>query len=146
MSARVIPDGAAISNHFAVSFSPHVVEANATSVDGLGDEVEVVDGPDGRGYSTGKAMRKDLTVAIPIHDPANALFHAWKEKCENGAAGHQATGTVTIMTSGDVPVEIFELSNCICKQFEATGMKLDGAEVAVNTFTISYSRAKRIGP
>lgn len=146
MSARVIPDGAGVTNHFSASFAPHVTEANLVGVEGIGDETEVVDGPDGRGYATGKATRRDITVMIPVHDPANALFHAWKEKCENGAIGHACTGTVTVMTAGDVPVEIWELTNCICRTVEATGMKLDSAEVAVNTFTISVARCKRIGP
>lgn len=146
MGARTIPDGAGVTNHFAVSFAPHVSEANVTSVGGLGDEVEVIDGPDGRGYSTGKASRRDLTVVIPAHDPANSDFHAWKEECENGADGHAVTGTVTVADAADNAVEIWELENCICKMVESTDMSLDGAEVAQNTFTVSYARAKRIGP
>lgn len=145
MGARTIPDGAGVTNHFAVSFSPHVNEANVTQVTGLGDELEVIDGPDGRGYMTGKATRRDLTVVIPAHDPAAAEFHAWKEKCENGAPGHPGSGTVTVMDAADNPVAIWELENCLCRTVEANDMNLDGAEVAVETFTISYARAKKIG-
>jgi hypothetical protein len=146
MGARTIPDGAGVTNHFSVSFAPHVVEANATGVDGIKDEVEVIDGPDGRGYATGKASRQDLVVSLPAHDPANADFHAWKELCENGGIGHQATGVITIMTAADTAVEIWELENCILKMVEAPGMSLDSAEVAINKWTISYARAKHIGP
>lgn len=146
MGARTIPDGAAVSNHFSVSFPPHVIEANATAVGGLGDEVEVIDGPDGRGYSTGKATRRDITVAIPVHDPANAAFHAWKEAVENGAPGHAVTGTVTLQDAGDNPIEIWETENSICRMGETSDMSLDGAEVQITTFTISVARAKRVGP
>ncbi len=146
MSARTIPDGAGVTNHFSASFAPHVEEANLTALSGLGDEVEVIDGPDGRGYSTGKASRRDLTVSIPSHDPANKAFHAWKELCENGGANHNVTGTVTQADAADTPIEIWELTNCICKMVEATDMDINGAEVAINTFTISYARAKRVGP
>lgn len=146
MSARIIPDGAGVTNHFSVSFPPHVVEANVTGLSGLGDETEVVDGPDGRGYATGKASRGDMTVMIPCHDPACAQFHAWKDACENGAVGHAVTAVVTVMTAGDVPVSIWEVTNCICKSVTTTDMKLDSGEVAVDSFGISFARAKRIGP
>ena len=146
MGARTIPDGAGVTNHFAVSFAPHVTEAPATSVTGLGDETEVIDGPDKRGYVTGQKQRRDLTVVMPGHDPATPDFHAWKELCENGGLNHAVTGVVTILTSGDLPVSIWELKNCICKMVEHNDMSLDGAEVALETFTISYATAKRIGP
>lgn len=146
MGARTIPDGAGVTNHFSISFDPFITEANATSVGGLGDETEIVDGPDSRGYSTGKATRRDLTVVIPAHDPSNAKFHAWKEAVENGSPGHRVTGVVTIQDANDNPIEIWELTSCMCKMVEAGDMSLDGADVAQNTFTISYARAKRIGP
>lgn len=146
MSARVIPDFAAVGNHFSASFSPHVTEANATEISGLKDETEVIDGPDGRGYATGKASKQELTVVVPCHDPANPQFHAWKDKCENGALGHAVAGVVTLMTAGDVPVQVWELTNCICRAVEGTSMKLDGAEVGADKFMISYARAKVVGP
>jgi hypothetical protein len=146
MGAKTIPDGAAVTNHFRASFAPHVNEANLTGVSGIGDELEVIDGPDGRGYMTGKATRRDLTVMIPAHDPANKDFHAWKELCENGGVNHNITGTIEVADAADTPVEIWELSNCICKMVETTDLSIDGAEVAINTYTISYFRAKRIGP
>ena len=146
MGARTIPDGAVVTNHFSVSFDPHVNEAAATSVGGLGDEVEVIDGPDGRGYSTGKATKRDLTVVMPEHDPQTPSFHAWKEACENGAVGHNVTGIIVRQDAADNPLAIYELTNCICKMVEANDMSLDGAEIGLITFTISYARAKLIGP
>lgn len=146
MGARTIPDGAGVTNHFTASFAPHVVEAPAISVTGLGDELEVIDGPDARGYSTGKGSRRDLTVVMPAHDPATLDFHAWKEACENGAPGHNVEGVVTVQDAADNPIAVWELENCINRMVEPNDMTLDGAEVAQETFTISYSRAKRIGP
>ena len=146
MGSKTIPDGAGVTNHFLASFAPWVSEAGYTQVTGLGDEVEVIDGPDKRGYSTGQGSRRDLTVVIPAHDPSAPLMHAWKNACENGLPGHAVTGTVTIADAGDTPISIWEVENCICKQVESNDMNIDGAEVAVETFTISYARAKRIGP
>ena len=146
MSARTIPDGAGVTNHFSASFSPHVSEAGFTSITGLGDETEVIDGPDSRGYATGKKSRRDLTVVIPAHDPASADMHAWKLASDNGDPGHNVTGTVTISDAADTPISIWELTNCINKMVESNDMSLDGAEVALETFTISYATATRIGP
>ena len=146
MAARTIPDGAGITSHFSASFAPHVSEAGFTQVTGIGDEIEVVDGPDARGYVTGRGTRKDATLVIPSHDPASGQMHAWKDKCENGALGHAVTGTVSVLTAGDEPVAIWELTNCICKMVETSDLNLEGAEVSVETFTVSYARAKRIGP
>lgn len=146
MGARTIPDGAAVTNHFSVSFSPWVVEAGATSVTGLGDDTEIIDGPDNRGYSTGRATRRTLTVVMPDHDPATAKFFAWKEAVENGGANHFVTGTVTILDAADNPIQIWELEHCMCNQGEHNDMSLDGAEVGMTTFSISYFRGKVIGP
>lgn len=146
MSVKTIPDGAGISNHFSLSFPPHVIDINATSVTGFADETEVIDGPDSRGYSTGKAMRQTLTVEIPSHDPGALAMHAWREKCENAAPGHFCTGTATKMDAADNPIAILELTHCICFKFEGTDNKMDGGEVEVDKFSISYYRAKRIGP
>lgn len=146
MSARTIPDGAGVTNHFTFSAAPHVTEAPATSITGLSDEVEVIDGPDKRGYVTGQRQRRDLTVVMPAHDPVTADFHEWKLACENGSPGHNVTGVVTVLTAADEPVGIWELTNCICKMVEHNDMSLDGAEVALETFTISYATADKIGP
>jgi hypothetical protein len=146
MAARIIPDGAGVTNHFSISFAPHGQEANATAVSGLGDETEVIDGPDGRGYATGKATRKELTVEIPSHDPACLDFHAWKDTCENGLPGHVVTGVITKMDAADNPIAVWEVEHCICRSVESSDMKLDGAEVDIDKFMISYARAKRIGP
>jgi len=146
MSARTIPDGAGVTNHFTVSFAPHVVEAGATSVGGLGDSTEIIDGPDGRGYSTGKGTRRDLTVVIPTHDPASPLFHAWRLAVENGAPGSKVPGSIVVADAGENPVAIYELDDCQCYQFEPNDLQMDGAEVAQETFTISYSRMRRVGP
>lgn len=146
MGARTIPDGAGVTNHFSASFAPHVTEAPATSITGLGDEIEVIDGPDKRGYITGQHQRRDLTVVMPAHDPTTADFHAWKTECENGSPGHNVTGVITVADAADNPVGVWELANCICRMVEANDMSLDGAEVAIETFTISYSTAEKIGP
>lgn len=146
MGARTIPDGAAVTNHFSVSFAPWIVEAGATSVTGLGDEVEVIDGPDNRGYSTGRPSRRDLTVVIPDHDPAISGFMEWKEAVENGGENHFVTGTVSVLDSADNAVMTWELEHCMCKMAEHNDMSLDSAEVGQTTFTISYFRAKKIGP
>lgn len=146
MAARTIIDGAGVTNHFAASFAPFVTEANLISVSGLGDETEIIDGPDGRGYSTGKKTKRELTVVIADHEPATADFYAWKEAVENGALGHWVTGTITRMNSRDEPIQIWELERCMCKMAEANDMSLDGAEVGQATFTISYFQAKVIGP
>lgn len=144
--AKVIPDGAGVTNHFRASFAPWIPEANFTQITGLGDEVEVIDGPDARGYVTGKTTRRDLTVVIPSHDPAAPLMAVWKDTCENGLPGHNVAGTLTISDANDQPIAIYEVENCICKMFEANDLQLDGAEVAQETYTISYARMKRIGP
>lgn len=144
MGARTIPDGAAVTNHFLLSFGTWVTEANATSVSGFSDETEVIDGPDGRGYSTGKASRQTLMVDIPSHDPASKLMHAWREACEHGAPGHVSSGVATVMDAGDNVVAVYELQHCICHKFEATDFKLDGAEVAMDKFSVSVARIKRV--
>ena len=146
MAARTIIDGAGVTNHFSASFAPFVNEANLISITGLGDEVEIIDGPDGRGYSTGKVTKRDLTVVIADHEPAVADFIAWKEAVENGNIGHYVTGLITRSDSNDNPVMIFELERCMCKMHEVNDMNLDGAEVGQSTFTISYFRAKVVGP
>jgi hypothetical protein len=146
VGARTIPDGAAVTNHFSISFGPWVVELNCTSVSGLSDEVEVVDGPDGRGYATGKVTRRDLTIVVPDHDPQISQMIAWKEATENGAANHFCTGTVTRMDAADNPVAIYEVEHAMCKSEAPNDMSLDGAEVGQTTFMVSYFRAKRIGP
>lgn len=146
MGTRTIIDGAGVTNHFAASFAPWVSEANLISVAGLGDETEIIDGPDGRGYSTGKVTKRDLTVVIADHEPAVADFVAWKEAVENGAANHVATGMLTRMDANDQPIQIWELERCLCKMHEENDMSLDGGEVGQATFTISVYRAKLIGP
>jgi hypothetical protein len=146
MGARTIPDGAGITNHFSASFAPHVSEAGYTSLSGLKDEISMVDGPDGRGYITGKPTRQTLTLVVPSHDPAASMMHAWKEKCEHGTPGYKVTGTVTVSDVADNPVAIYELEDCICFGVEANDLTLDGGEVAIETFQVSYSRKRRIGP
>ncbi len=144
MATRTIPDGAAITNHFAASFAPHVSEGGFTSITGLKDEVAVIDGPDGRGYVTGKPTRQTLTCVVPSHDPTAVAMADWKNKCENGAPGYKVTGTVTVSDVADNPVATYELEDCICFGHDASDMTLDGGEVAVETFTVSYSRMRRI--
>jgi hypothetical protein len=144
MGARTIPDGAAVTNHFSCSFPPWALEVAATSVSGIGDETEVIDGPDGRGYATGKASRRDLTIVVPSHDPSARGLHLWKIACEHGTPGYQVVGLVTVADVADNVVAVYELSNCICKQFEQNDMSLDSAEIGLITFTISYARATRI--
>lgn len=146
MATRTIPDGAGITNHFSAAFAPWVAEAGFTQISGIKDEVAIVDGPDKRGYITGQGSRQDLTVQVPSHDPASASMHAWKTACENGTPGYKVTGTVTVADVADNPIAIYELSDCICHGFDANDLTIDGGEVAIETFTISYSRAKRIGP
>jgi len=146
MPARTIPDGAVVTNHFTASFDPHVIEANFIQCGGLGDETEVIDGPDGRGYSTGKATRRDLTVILADHEPAIPDMHEWKKKCENGAPNHAVNGIITRMDANDNPIAVWELTNCICKMVEANDMNIESAEVGQSTFTISYARARLIGP
>lgn len=146
MSTRTIPDGAGMTNHFSASFAPHVSEAGFTSISGLKDEIEVVDGPDKRGYITGQASRQGLTVHVPSHDPAATQMHSWKSKCENATPGYKVTGTVTVSTANDQPIAVYELSDCQCHGMEANDMNIDNGEVAMETFNISYSRCKRIGP
>lgn len=143
---RTIPDGAGMTNHFSASFAPWVSEAGFISVSGIKDEIGMVDGPDKRGYITGQGSRQDLTVTISSHDAAAVLLHAWKTACETGAAGYIVTGTVTVSDIADNPTAVYELAHCICKGFDANDLTIDGGEVAIETFTISYARAKRIGP
>ena len=99
MSARLIPDGAGVTNHFSVSFGyGSLKEIGATEVDGLNDEHEIIDGPDGRGYATGKVTRQTLTVSIPAHDPAILGMHKWKDAVENGIpAAIAVSGVITKM-------------------------------------------------
>lgn len=146
MSTNTIPDGAGVTNHYTASFSPHVSEAAFISVTGLKDEVEIIDGPDKRGYITGQPTRQTLTLILASHDPAAPQMHSWKDKCENGTPGYKVTGTVTVMDVADTPIAIYELSDCMCSSFDANDLTMDGADVAKETFTVSYSRLKRIGP
>lgn len=146
MSARVIPDGAGITNHFQASFAPWVSEAGFISISGLKDEVGMTDGPDGRGYMTGKPSRQTLTCVIPSHDPAAIQLATWKQACENGKPGHKVTGTVTVADVADSPISIYELQDCQCFSFEANDLSLDGGDVATESYMVSYSRLKRIGP
>lgn len=146
MGSRTIPDGAGVTNHFSVSFAPWVTEVGVTSLSGLEDETEIIDGPDSRGYSTGKTTRKDLTVVIPSHDPGSKQLHAWKNAVENGLPGHAVTGVVTVMDAGGNVIAIYELERCMCRTFAPNDFAIDGGEVAQETFTISYYRLRRIGP
>ena len=146
MAARTIIDGAGVTNHFTASWAPFVTEANLIQVTGLGDEVEVIDGPDGRGYATGKVTKRDITVVLADHEPAVAGFVKWKEAVENGLPGHITTGIITRMDAKDTPIQIWELERCMCKLHEENDMNLDGAEVGQATFTITCYRAKLIGP
>jgi hypothetical protein len=146
MSTRTIPDGVAVTNHFSVSFPPYVVEANVIKIGGLGDELEVIEGPDNRVYSTGRPTKKELTLEIADNDPAVPQLMKWKEDTENGKPGHYTTGTITRENAANQPVSIWELERCILRQVEANDMSIDGAEVGMLTFTISYYRAKMIGP
>jgi hypothetical protein len=146
MPARTIADGAAVTNHFAASFAPWVVDGNFISVTGLGDETEIIDGPDGRGYSTGKKTKRELTVVLADHEDAIAGMHDWKEAVENGGLNNAVNGTVTRMDAGGNPIAIWELERCLCKMVEPNDMSLDGAEVGQSTFTITYYQAKLIGP
>jgi hypothetical protein len=146
MSTRTIPDGAGITNHFSASFAPWVSEAGFISISGLKDTITMVDGPDKRGYITGQGSRQDLTVVVPSHDPASPLLHAWKTACTNGTPGYKVTGTVTVSDVADNPIATYELDDCQCYDFSANDLTIDGGEVAIDTFVISYSRCKRIGP
>jgi hypothetical protein len=146
MATKTIPDGAGITNHYTAAFAPWVNEANFTKIGALKDEIEVVDGPDKRGYVTGQPSKQEVQLTIPSHDPAAKLMHTWKDACENGLPLHNATGVITISTAADVPVEIWEITNCICRAAETKEMGLDGADVSETMFMVSYSRAKRIGP
>jgi hypothetical protein len=146
MAARTIPDGAAVTNHFIASFSPFVEEGEFTSVSGLSDETEVIDGPDGRGYTTGKATRQTLTVVAPSHTDLAQSMSAWREKVENGAPGAAVTGTITVSDAGDTPIAIYELERCMVFSLAPNDLALDGAEVGQETFQISYARMRRIGP
>lgn len=146
MGARTIIDGAGVTNHFTASFPPFVSEANFISITGLGDDTEVIDGPDGRGYSTGKKTKRELTVIIAEHEPAVKDLMNWKEAVENGSNPHHATGTVNRLNSRDEPVGIWELERCMCKMVEANDMSLDGGDVGQLTFTITYYQAKLVGP
>lgn len=146
MSARTIIDGAGVTNHFSVSFDPWVAEANVISISGLGDEVEIIDGPDGRGYSTGKVTKREVTIVIADHEPAVADFVAWKEAVENGAPNHVAVGLITRMDAKDQPIQIWELERSLCFGHDENDMSIDGAEVGQATFKISCYRAKLIGP
>lgn len=146
MSARTIPDGAAVTNHFTASFSPWVEEGEFISISGLADEVEVIDGPDARGYATGKRTRQTLTLVVASHVDLSASMHAWKDAVENGAGDHAVTGTVTISDAADNPKAIYELLNCMVMSVAPNDMSLDGAEVAQETFTMSYAGMRRIGP
>ena len=87
-----------------------------------------------------------LTVVVSTHDPASVLMYAWCQMCENGTPGYQVTGTVTVSDVSDAAIGIYELENCICYGYEANDMSLDGGDVALETFQISYARARRIGP
>ena len=146
MAARTIPDGAAVTNHFNASFSPYVEEGEFTSISGLSDETEVIDGPDGRGYSTGKATRQTLTAVVPSHTDLAGEMEQWRNDTENGKAGHAVTGTVTVSNAADEPVAIYELENCMCFSVAPNDLALDGAEIGLETYQISYARLKRIGP
>lgn len=146
MGARTLSDGASVTNHFALSFSPWVSEANVTSVSGLMDDSEVIDGPDGRGYPTGKKTKKELTVVLADHEEAYDQFMEWKEAVENGAVNAQATGTITRMNARDEPIRIWELERCFCRSGAANDMSIDGAEVGQTTFIVTYYSAKVIGP
>jgi len=146
MGARTIPDGAAVTNHFIASFSPWVTEGEFISVSGLTDEVEVIDGPDGRGYSTGKATRQTLTVIAASHTDLSLEMSRWKNAVENGAPSHAVTGVVTVADAADNPKAIYELENCMVHSIAPNDLSLDGAEVGQETYQISYSRLRRIGP
>lgn len=146
MGQRTIPDGAGVTNHFSASFGDKVREAGFTSISGLKDELEVIDGPDSRGYATGKPSRQTLNCVIPAHDPAALDMNKWKIECENGKPGHNVTGIVTEMDAADRPIAIWELENCICHSVESNDKSLDGAEVALHTYMVSYARGKIIGP
>jgi hypothetical protein len=56
------------------------------------------------------------------------------------------TGVITKMDAADNPIAVWEVEHCICRSVESSDMKLDGAEVDIDKFMISYARAKRIGP
>lgn len=144
MPARTIPDGVAVTNHFAASFAPWVSEGGFTQISGLKDQSAVIDGPDGRGYSTGKKSRQTLTLHVPSHDPTAVQMHAWRNMCINGLPGYKVTGTVTVSDVADNPIANYELTDCICHEFEANDLTLDGGEVGMETFTVSYSGLIRI--
>lgn len=146
MPARTIPDGAAVTNHFTGSFPPYVEEGAFISISGIADESEVIDGPDSRGYSTGKKTRQTLTVVVPMHTDLSAAMYQWKSDTANGKAGHAVTGTVTVADAADTPKAIFELANCMCYSMSSSDMSLDGAEMGQETFMISYAGVERIGP
>ena len=146
MSVRTIPDGAAITNHFSAAFGVWVSEAGFTQISGLKDEVGMTDGPDKRGYMTGQKTKQTLTVHIPTHDPSSLLLQAWKQACASGKPGHRTTGVVTVMDIADAPIAVYELSDCLCIGFETGDLNIDGGEVAIDTYTISYSGLERIGP
>ena len=146
MSARTIPDGAAVTNHYSASFSPWVEEGEFTSITGLNDEIEIIDGPDGRGYTTGKASRQTLTVIVPSHTDLAGQMAAWKDAVENGKPGHAVTGVVTVSNAADTPVAVYELVNCMVHSQQPNDLGLDGAEVGQETYQISYARLRRIGP
>ena len=146
MAARVIPDGAAVTNHFLASFAPWVEEGEFISISGLADETEVIDGPDGRGYSTGKATRQTLTVVVASHTDLSDAMHAWKNAVENGGVNSSVVGTITVSDAADNAKAIYELERCMVNSMSANDLALDGAEVGQETFMISYARLKRIGP
>jgi phage tail-like protein len=144
MSTRQIPDGAGVTNHYSGSFAPWVTEGNFISLSGLSDEIEVIDGPDKRGYATGQPTRQTLTVVVSSNDPTSAQMHIWKNAVEQGLPGHRSIGVVSVMDNGRNPVATFELEDCICMKFDHNDLQLDGAEVAQETFELSYSRLRRI--
>jgi hypothetical protein len=71
-------------------------------------------------------------------------MHTWKEKTEHGAPDNRCVGTVTVSDNGGNVRAIFELEDCLCNKTSHSDLKIDGAEVAQETFEISYSRCRRL--
>ena len=142
MSHRVIPDEAAITNHYSASFGQWIREGNFTSIGGLKDAQSVIDGPDARGYATGKPERQTLSVACALNDPTAYQMQNWYEASKAGVG--RSAGVVTVKTASDIPIGTFELNDCIVASSSFTDLGIESPEVSVATFEISYSTLFRV--
>ena len=140
-----IPPFPIIGAHFRLSFEG-MEDILFTEVNGVEQEIEVVEAPDRTAHSSGIGKHVKLTVKIPGHARASKdAMHGWHEECLGPVSdNYKKTGTLQYYNNQLQPVEEYYVEGAwVCKFMEDQAQMEESSKIHQTEFEIEVDKLTR---